>query len=193
MTNCLDLGQHPRTKPDRSSSTYPRDKLKSFVVVFGLLNKQKKKIITNQTKPYEFAVEEVEALQRQRLKNMSVMENQKQQDNKGQLKKCERKRTSCYSRINNLDDGCLMHIFSFLSPIPGITFFFNFLCKNLIFLLNSTIPRFLFCQILLLWLVILGFVTWAWFWNCFFLSLLEWIIVFSIYLYFLLFWYKWKH
>lgn len=46
---------------------------------------------------------------------MTVMEN-----NKEQLKKCQRKRTSssCYSRINNLDDGCLMHIFSFLSPIP---------------------------------------------------------------------------
>lgn len=49
---------------------------------------------------------------------MSVMENQQQDNHKGQLKKCERKRTSCYSRINNLDDGCLMHIFSFLSPIP---------------------------------------------------------------------------
>ncbi|KAL5078219.1 hypothetical protein RYX36_017203 [Vicia faba] len=53
---------------------------------------------------------------------MTVMENQKQQqqhDNKEQLKKCQRKKTSlCYSRINNLDDGCLMHIFSFLSPIP---------------------------------------------------------------------------
>jgi hypothetical protein len=24
--------------------------------------------------------------------------------------------------INNLDDGCLMHIFSFLSPIPGTPF-----------------------------------------------------------------------
>ena len=24
------------------------------------------------------------------------------------------------SRINSLDDGCLMHIFSFLSPIPGL-------------------------------------------------------------------------
>ncbi|GJS44381.1 hypothetical protein Tco_0569424 [Tanacetum coccineum] len=23
------------------------------------------------------------------------------------------------SHVNNLDDGCLMHIFSFLSPIPG--------------------------------------------------------------------------
>ncbi|CAK8564625.1 unnamed protein product [Lathyrus sativus] len=46
---------------------------------------------------------------------MTVMEN-----NKEQLKKCQRKTTSssCYSRINNLDDGCLMHIFSFLSPIP---------------------------------------------------------------------------
>ncbi|KAI8027955.1 F-box protein SKIP5 [Camellia lanceoleosa] len=26
--------------------------------------------------------------------------------------------SSAYSHINNLDDGCLMHIFSFLSPIP---------------------------------------------------------------------------
>jgi len=63
---------------------------------------------------------------------MSVMKNQKQQqeeDNKGQLKKCERKRTSCYSRINNLDDGCLMHIFSFLPPIPGIASFFQFFVK----------------------------------------------------------------
>ncbi|XP_031252015.1 F-box protein SKIP5-like [Pistacia vera] len=25
---------------------------------------------------------------------------------------------SCFALINNLDDGCLMHIFSFLSPIP---------------------------------------------------------------------------
>ncbi|KAK2386068.1 SKP1/ASK-interacting protein [Trifolium repens] len=56
---------------------------------------------------------------------MTVMENQKQQQqqqegNKGQLKKCQRKKasSSCYSRINNLDDGCLMHIFSFLPPIP---------------------------------------------------------------------------
>jgi hypothetical protein len=62
---------------------------------------------------------------------MTVMENQKQQQqqqegNKGQLKKCQRKKasSSCYSRINNLDDGCLMHIFSFLPPIPGIAFFF---------------------------------------------------------------------
>lgn len=27
-----------------------------------------------------------------------------------------------FAPINNLDDGCLMHIFSFLSPIPGILF-----------------------------------------------------------------------
>lgn len=27
---------------------------------------------------------------------------------------------SSSSSINNLDDGCLMHIFSFLSPIPGM-------------------------------------------------------------------------
>lgn len=40
------------------------------------------------------------------------------ENNKEQLKKCQRKRTSCYSRSNNLDDGCLMDIFSFLSPIP---------------------------------------------------------------------------
>jgi hypothetical protein len=62
---------------------------------------------------------------------MTVMENETQQQqeeegNKGQLKKCQRKKasSSCYSCINNLDDGCLMHIFSFLPPIPGIAFFF---------------------------------------------------------------------
>jgi hypothetical protein len=82
-------------------------------------------------------VEEVD-LQTSDRKNMAVMENQTQEEeeegNKGQLKKCQRKKasSSCYSRINNLDDGCLMHIFSFLPPIPGIDFFFPL--KILIFL-----------------------------------------------------------
>jgi hypothetical protein len=74
-------------------------------------------------------VEEVD-LQTSDRKNMTVMENQTQEEeeeegNKGQLKKCQRKKasSSCYSRINNLDDGCLMHIFSFLPPIPGIDLF----------------------------------------------------------------------
>ncbi|KAL3537732.1 hypothetical protein ACH5RR_001098 [Cinchona calisaya] len=37
-----------------------------------------------------------------------------------QTRKCKRlgKHTKASSNINNLDDGCLMHIFSFLSPIP---------------------------------------------------------------------------
>ncbi|KAL5732434.1 hypothetical protein ACOSQ2_032126 [Xanthoceras sorbifolium] len=36
------------------------------------------------------------------------------------LKTCSNKimKKSCSAPINNLDDGCLMHIFSFLSPIP---------------------------------------------------------------------------
>ncbi|XP_027340596.1 F-box protein SKIP5 [Abrus precatorius] len=41
-------------------------------------------------------------------------EEEQQQQN---WKKSQRKRTSS-SLINNLDDGCLMHIFSFLPPIP---------------------------------------------------------------------------
>ncbi|KAF5742443.1 F-box protein SKIP5 [Tripterygium wilfordii] len=39
------------------------------------------------------------------------------QRGKWKLRK-RRKNSSCYAPINNLDDGCLMHIFSFLSPIP---------------------------------------------------------------------------
>lgn len=129
---CSKFDKLFRSGPTSSNKTRPQFKYiptwqsKVVCCCLRIIKQTKKNIITNQTKPYEFAVEEVEALQRQRLKNMSVMENQQQQDNKGQLKKCERKRTSCYSRINNLDDGCLMHIFSFLPPIPGITFFFQF-------------------------------------------------------------------
>lgn len=55
---------------------------------------------------------------------MTVMEDQQQEeeDNKEQWKRFQRNKTSSSSSpINNLDDGCLMHIFSFLPPIPGIT------------------------------------------------------------------------
>lgn len=44
---------------------------------------------------------------------------------KPKFKKLARHSENSYDAcINNLDDGCLMLIFSFLSPIPGI----NFLC-----------------------------------------------------------------
>lgn len=33
-------------------------------------------------------------------------------------RRCSKQDSTPYSHINNLDDGCLMHIFSFLSPIP---------------------------------------------------------------------------
>jgi hypothetical protein len=57
-------------------------------------------------------------------------------------RKWKRKKSSeaSFCAINNLDDGCLMHIFSFLSPIPGTpfhssqSFFFllviSFYCKK---------------------------------------------------------------
>ncbi|XP_061344679.1 F-box protein SKIP5 [Gastrolobium bilobum] len=53
----------------------------------------------------------------------TVMEDQQQEDNREQWKRSQRKRTSSSSSsssssINSLDDGCLMHIFSFLPPIP---------------------------------------------------------------------------
>nr|DAD29399.1 TPA_asm: hypothetical protein HUJ06_030867 [Nelumbo nucifera] len=37
---------------------------------------------------------------------------------KRRWKRSSRSSSSPASPINNLDDGCLMHIFSFLSPIP---------------------------------------------------------------------------
>lgn len=43
-------------------------------------------------------------------------------------KRCE---NSFNSHINNLDDGCLMLIFSFLCPIPGINFFCLENCSSL--------------------------------------------------------------
>lgn len=52
---------------------------------------------------------------------VAVAETLKMEENK--QRKWKRKGISSSSaRINNLDDGCLMHIFSFLSPIPGIPF-----------------------------------------------------------------------
>lgn len=58
-------------------------------------------------------------------------------------KKCKRKSSSSDSAlINDLDDGCLMHIFSFLSPIPGNLFFFFFsVLQNSI---SRVLPFFLF-------------------------------------------------
>lgn len=65
-----------------------------------------------------------------------------EQDTKEQWKRFSRRRCSSSSPINNLDDGCLMHIFSFLPPIPGITLFlsFPFFSKSLILfaLFNNT-------------------------------------------------------
>jgi hypothetical protein len=99
--------------------------LHSLRILNTLKHRHKRKSQPNRT--YDCAVEEVETQTSDR-KNMTVMENQTQQQqegNKGQLKRCQRKKasSSCYSRINNLDDGCLMHIFSFLPPIPGIDLF----------------------------------------------------------------------
>lgn len=58
------------------------------------------------------------------------MEEDEQQHkvHKGELKRKFLSSSSSPSSINSLDDGCLMHIFSFLSPIPGkpYSFFFFF-------------------------------------------------------------------
>lgn len=52
----------------------------------------------------------------ERLKTMGEEEKRK-------LKHKKKSASSSFcSPINNLDDGCLMHIFSFLSPIPGFLF-----------------------------------------------------------------------
>lgn len=39
----------------------------------------------------------------------------------------KRMKSKSLTSINNLDDGCLMHILSFLSPIPGK---FGFFCSS---------------------------------------------------------------
>lgn len=79
-----------------------------------------------------------------------VVEEIEQKRWKRSLTTTKRSRSSSKSSsclINNLDDGCLMHIFSFLSPIPGAYLFslilflyfskrLKLLCKNPIF--NST-------------------------------------------------------
>ena len=50
-------------------------------------------------------------------------EEQEGEEDKAKWKRCLRKRKlsslSSASSIHNLDEGCLMHIFSFLPPIPG--------------------------------------------------------------------------
>ncbi|GAV80329.1 F-box-like domain-containing protein [Cephalotus follicularis] len=59
-------------------------------------------------------------------KEKEMMEEEEEEEeesnnfnNKQQIKRCKNKKIkSKKSSINNLDDGCLMHIFSFLSPIP---------------------------------------------------------------------------
>ncbi|XP_057976597.1 F-box protein SKIP5 [Malania oleifera] len=46
------------------------------------------------------------------------METMESAENHPRGKRLRKPSVSAYSPINNLDDGCLMHIFSFLSPIP---------------------------------------------------------------------------
>ncbi|KAJ7949336.1 F-box protein SKIP5 [Quillaja saponaria] len=54
--------------------------------------------------------------------DMVRIEREVEEENKRKWSRCLSKRSSSSSSsaslINNLDDGCLMHIFSFLSPIP---------------------------------------------------------------------------
>ncbi|KAB1199576.1 F-box protein SKIP5 [Morella rubra] len=73
-----------------------------------------KKIITKPSKNQrgEGAVIEME---------MKIKEEE-EEDNRRKWKRSVRRRSSAAASlcpISNLDDGCLMHIFSFLSPIPG--------------------------------------------------------------------------
>ena len=53
--------------------------------------------------------------EREREREVGFMEEQGKQK-----KKNKNPLSSSFCPINNLDDGCLMHIFSFLSPIPGL-------------------------------------------------------------------------
>jgi hypothetical protein len=61
--------------------------------------------------------------ERESAVEMEVKIEKQEEEN---ARKWRRKKKSLTSAslcpINNLDDGCLMHIFSFLSPIPGTPF-----------------------------------------------------------------------
>ena len=67
--------------------------------------------------------------------SQNIMEYQQQ---KQQWKRSQRTKpsSSSSSHINNLDDGCLMHIFNFLPPIPGMTPFFSLSLSYLFFALQ---------------------------------------------------------
>ena len=65
---------------------------------------------------------------------MEMEEEKKRRKRKSSSSSSSWSTESSSSSINNLDDGCLMHIFSFLSPIPGmlpLLSFFLFLFKTL--------------------------------------------------------------
>jgi hypothetical protein len=61
--------------------------------------------------------------ERERAVEMEVKIEEREEENGRKWRRKKKSLTSAsLCPINNLDDGCLMHIFSFLSPIPGTPF-----------------------------------------------------------------------
>lgn len=70
-----------------------------------------------------------------------------------QFKSKTMKNNSFIAPINNLDDGCLMHVFSFLSPIPGDYLFLG----NYLYLIKKKSSLSYKCLVSLSYIV---FVSW---------------------------------
>lgn len=85
------------------------------------------------------------------LHEISKLDNKKHPERIVESKMKKRMKPYSLTSLNNLDDGCLMHILSFLSPIPGKIGFF-FASITLVFsyfytsLFNSAFNCFVVCN-----------------------------------------------
>lgn len=77
------------------------------------------------------------------IHEISKLDNEKHTERIVESRMKKRMKPHSLTSINNLDDGCLMHILSFLSPIPGkFGFFFASITWVFSYSFNSAFNRF---------------------------------------------------